>query len=76
MRAIQEFLHSKEFREHCIQRNRGRLPTTFFNLVPIDEIAQGELHENGVRKDFTPTESVAIAEAVRPLEKEKAKERR
>jgi hypothetical protein len=35
----------------------------------------GEFAENFVRKDFLPSEAVAIEEAVRPLEKKLAKER-
>ena len=34
-------------------------------VVNVKSIVEGELHENEVRKDFTPSERVAIAEAVR-----------
>lgn len=45
------------------------------HVVDLAEIALGELAENAVRKDFLPSEAVAIAEAVRGLEAKKARER-
>lgn len=37
------------------------------HVVDLAEVALGELAENAVRKDFLPSEAVAIAEAVRDL---------
>jgi ParB/RepB/Spo0J family partition protein len=45
------------------------------NLVDIDSIARGELAENACRKDFTPSELVAIARTVEQRERELARER-
>jgi ParB family chromosome partitioning protein len=44
-------------------------------VVDIDAVVRGELAENAHRKDFTPSEAVAIAKAVEPLEREAARER-
>jgi N6-adenosine-specific RNA methylase IME4 len=44
-------------------------------VVDLDEIARGERDENFVRKDFTPSEAVAIAEALTPKIKAEAKAR-
>jgi ParB/RepB/Spo0J family partition protein len=44
-------------------------------VVDIDAIVRGELAENGCRKDFTPSEMVAIAASVERRERELAKER-
>lgn len=44
-------------------------------VVDLAEIARGEFAENAQRKDFTPSEAVAIARALEPIEKEAAKER-
>lgn len=46
-------------------------------VINIDSIVAGEWDENapGVRKDFTLSEAVAIAQALRPLEQAKAAER-
>lgn len=46
------------------------------HVVPLGDIARGEFAENVIRKNFTPSEMVAIAEALEPREKEAAKERR
>ena len=43
--------------------------------VDLEDIVRGEFAENFVRKDFVPSEEVAICEAIEPLEAEKAKER-
>ena len=48
------------------------IPGTIVDLV---EIAHGEFAENILRKDFTPSEMVAILKAVRPVEEKAAKER-
>lgn len=45
------------------------------HVVPLAEIVRGECQENTARKDFLPTEWVAIAEAVKPLLEEAAKAR-
>jgi ParB/RepB/Spo0J family partition protein len=44
-------------------------------VVDLDAIVRGEFAENALRKDFTPSEMVAIADAIEPLERAKAKER-
>jgi DNA modification methylase len=44
-------------------------------IVDIDAIVLGELAENAYRKDFTPSEMVAIAATVEERERELAKER-
>lgn len=44
-------------------------------VVPLDEIVRGEMAENTHRKDFLPSEAVAIAAAVRELESPRARER-
>lgn len=46
------------------------------HVVDIADIAAGELQENTVRKDFLPSEMVAIYEAVKEFETAKATERR
>jgi len=48
------------------------IPVTY---VDLEEIVRGEFAENFVRKDFVPSEEVAICEAIEPLEEKKAKER-
>lgn len=45
------------------------------HIVDLQDIARGELHENTVRKDFLPSEAVAIKKALEPVEHEAAKER-
>jgi N6-adenosine-specific RNA methylase IME4 len=45
------------------------------HLVDIDAIVRGELAENTYRKDFTPSEMVAIAGTVEKRERELAKQR-
>jgi ParB family chromosome partitioning protein len=44
-------------------------------VLDLDEIVLGEHAENACRKNFTPSEAVAIAKAVEALEKPKAAER-
>jgi N6-adenosine-specific RNA methylase IME4 len=41
-------------------------------VVHLDEIARGEYAENTYRKDFTPSEAVAIKRALEPIEHEAA----
>lgn len=43
-------------------------------IDPVD-LLTAERDENAVRKDFTPSEAVAIAAAIRPVEQELARER-
>jgi ParB-like chromosome segregation protein Spo0J len=43
--------------------------------LDLADIARGEYAENAIRKDFTPSEAVAIAKALEPYEKEAAAER-
>ena len=51
---------------------RETIPTT---VVDLDEIVRGEFAENAIRKDFLPSEAVAIKRALEPVEKAAAKER-
>jgi hypothetical protein len=44
-------------------------------VIPIDNIVRGEFAENVNRKDFAPSEMVAIGRAVEPLLRAQAKER-
>lgn len=50
-------------------------PDVPVHVVNIDAIVRGELAENTYRKDFTPSELVAIAATVLKRERELAKER-
>ena len=43
-------------------------------MVNPDDVTRAEHDENVVRKDFLPSEMVAIRDALFPAEKEKAKE--
>ena len=45
------------------------------NVVDLDEIVEGEFAENIIRKDFTPSEMVAIKRAIEPSIREAAKKR-
>jgi len=45
------------------------------HVVDIKELVRGELHENVARKNFCPSEAVAIARIVKPLEEKAARER-
>lgn len=45
----------------CIQLGWDKIPV---RTVHLDSILQGELAENEFRKDFTPSERVAIGEAI------------
>jgi N6-adenosine-specific RNA methylase IME4 len=56
----------------CAALGWTKVPIT---VVDLDEIARGERDENFVRKDFTPSEAVAIAEALTPKIKGEAKAR-
>jgi ParB-like chromosome segregation protein Spo0J len=44
-------------------------------IVPLDDIVRGEFAENAFRKNFTPSELVSIRRALKPAEKEAARER-
>ena len=43
--------------------------------VDLDDVVRGEFAENAIRKDFTPSEAVAIGRALEPLERAAARER-
>ena len=45
------------------------------HIISIDQIVKGEFHENGVRKQFTPSEMVAIKRILEPEVKAEAKKR-
>ena len=45
------------------------------HVVDLEDLIRGEAAENMMRKDFTPSEAVAIAKALEPLERKKAAER-
>ena len=47
-------------------------PDTFGDL---EEVVRGEFAENAIRKDFTPSEAVAIGRALESLERDAARER-
>ena len=40
-------------------------------VLDLDNIAEGEFHENVARKDFTPSEVAGIARALRPMIQER-----
>jgi ParB-like chromosome segregation protein Spo0J len=42
-------------------------------VVDLDDVVRGEFAENACRKDFSPSELVAIGEAVERLERERAR---
>ncbi len=44
-------------------------------MVDLEDVVRGEFAENTIRKDFTITEALAIAEALEPMERAAAKER-
>jgi ParB family chromosome partitioning protein len=44
-------------------------------MIDLKEIVRGEFAENALRKNFTPSEAVAIGKALEALEKQKAQER-
>lgn len=58
--------------EACKLLKWRRVPTRVVNLK---KMVEGEYAENIYRKDFTPTEKVAIMQAVRPVEREAAAQR-
>ncbi|MHA1210848.1 MAG: MT-A70 family methyltransferase [Candidatus Heimdallarchaeota archaeon] len=45
------------------------------NVVKINDILKGEYDENVVRKQFLPTEMIAIKKAIEPLKKKEAEKR-
>jgi hypothetical protein len=51
---------------------RTDIPAT---VIEVDEITLGEYEENAARLNLCPSEAVAIAREVRPVEKKAAKER-
>lgn len=56
----------------CKQLGWDTVPVT---VVDLEQVIRGEVAENSDRKDFTPLEAVALAEAMEPLLKAAAKER-
>jgi N6-adenosine-specific RNA methylase IME4 len=46
------------------------------NVVDLDDVVRGEFAENTCRKDFTPSELVAIGQEVERIERERAKARK
>jgi ParB family chromosome partitioning protein len=56
----------------CLLLGWQDIPVT---VVDLDAIIRGECDENQKRKDWTPTEAVAIAKELEPLEREAAKQR-
>ena len=44
-------------------------------VVDLEEVVRGEFAENAIRKDFTPSEAVAIGRALESLERDAARER-
>lgn len=51
------------------------METVPVRVVDTDRLVQAEHDENELRKDFTPSERVAIGRALEPKEKQAAKER-
>jgi ParB-like chromosome segregation protein Spo0J len=58
--------------EACKRLCRETVPV---RVLDTDRLVQAEHDENELRKDFTPSERVAIGRALEPKEKEAAKER-
>ena len=56
----------------CLLLGWQDIPVT---VIDLDAIVRGECDENQKRKDWTPTEAVAIAKELEPLEREAARER-
>ena len=57
----------------CLLLGWQDIPVT---VIDLDAIVRGECDENQKRKDWTPTEAVAIAKALEPMEREAARGRR
>jgi ParB/RepB/Spo0J family partition protein len=58
--------------EACKRLGWRRVPV---HIVPLKDLAKGELHENTVRKSFTIEEIVAIKRALEPKLREEAEKR-
>src|SRR5262249_41385366 len=58
--------------EACKLLGWTNVPVT---IVDLDAVVRGEFAENAYRKDFTPSEAVAIKRALEPIERAAAKER-
>ena len=56
----------------CLLLGWQDIPVT---VIDLDAIIRGECDENQKRKDWTPTEAVAIARELEPMEREAARER-
>jgi N6-adenosine-specific RNA methylase IME4 len=59
----------------CEISKHGALPIPV-HIVQIDSIVAGEYDANTQRKEFTPSEAVAIKRALEPVEQQKAAERK
>jgi hypothetical protein len=58
--------------EACKRLGWGKVPV---HIVPLKDLAKGELHENTLRKSFTIEKIVAIKRALEPKLKEEAEKR-
>jgi hypothetical protein len=56
----------------CLSLGRTSIQAT---VIDLDRASRGEYAENVYRKAFTPSEWATIADAIEPVEREKAKER-
>jgi N6-adenosine-specific RNA methylase IME4/ParB-like chromosome segregation protein Spo0J len=52
------------------QLGRDKIPVT---VIDLEKVVLGEYAENAFRKSFTPSEMVAIADAIEPIERARAK---
>jgi N6-adenosine-specific RNA methylase IME4 len=52
------------------QLGRDKIPVT---VIDLDKVVLGEYAENTFRKSFTPSEIVAISDAIEPIERARAK---
>jgi len=59
--------------EACKQLGWDEVPV---HIIGVDSLVQAEYDENVVRLEFSPLEALAIAEALTPIEREKAEERK
>ena len=64
-----------ERRMRAWSRSKFRDDPIPVHVVDLDEIVRGEWSENSERKDFTPSEIVALKRAIEPKLREEAKER-
>ncbi len=52
-----------------------RWKTVPVHVIDLENIAEGEFHENAARKDFTPSEVAGIARVLRPVIEARARQR-